>query len=61
MAERLATVVERRTGLSVHCRHLDLGKGIERQQRTKEEKGALGSIARYWPRVIRWLFGGKDW
>ena len=48
MAERLATVVEKWTGLSVHCRHLDLGKGIERQQRAKRQK-MLRSIERFWP------------
>ena len=52
MAERLATDIEKRwTGLSVHCRHLDLGKEIERQRRAKYREG-------YWPRVARWLFGG---
>ncbi len=60
MAERLATVVERWTGLSVHCRRLDLGKGIERQQRAKKRREMLRSINRSWPRVVKWLFGGQD-
>lgn len=60
MAERLATVVERWTGLSVHYRHLDLKQRIERQQRANEERRALGLIVRYRPRVVRWLFGGQD-
>ena len=64
MAERLATVVEKWTGLSVHCRHLDLGKGIERQQRAKKQTQRLRSIERSWPemswpKVVRWLFGGQ--
>lgn len=64
MAERLATAVERWTGLSVHCRHLDLGKGIERQQRAKKQRKMLRSIERSWPRswprVVKWFFGGQD-
>ena len=63
MAERLATVVEKWTGLSVHCRHLDLGKGIERierQQRAKKQRRMLRSIERSLPRVVvKWLFGGQ--
>lgn len=59
MAERLATVVEEWTGLSVHCRHLDLGKGIEWQQRAKKQRKRLRSIERSWPRVAKWLFGGQ--
>ena len=54
MAERLATDIERRwTRLSVHCRHLDLGKEIERQRQAKYRE-------RCWPRVARWLFGGEE-
>ena len=60
MAERLATDIERWTGLSVHCRHLDLGKGIEWQKRAKERRGAMASIVRSWPRVARWLFGREE-
>ena len=51
MAERLATDIERWTGLSVHCRHLDLGEEIARQRRAKYREGN-------WPRVARCLFGG---
>ena len=43
MAERLATDIERWTGLSVHCRHLDLGKAIEKQKRAKERRKAAGA------------------
>ena len=62
MAERLATVVEKWTGLSVHCRHLDLGKEIERQQRAKRQRQRLRSMERCWPedswlKVVGWLFG----
>ena len=61
MAERLATDIERWTGLSVHCRHLDLGKAIEWRKRAKERRGALVSIEMYWLRVTRWVFGGEVW
>ena len=61
MAERLATDIERWAGLSVHCRHLDLGKAIERQKRAKEKRGTLVLIERYWLRVTKWVFGGEDW
>lgn len=52
MAERLATETERRwTRLSVHCRHLDLGKGIARQRQAEYRE-------RCWPKVARCLFDG---
>ena len=61
MAERLATVLERWTRLSMHCKHLDLKRGMEKQKKAKEQERLVREVEKNWPRIgIRLLFGG-DW
>ena len=58
MAERLATVVQRWTRLSVRCKHLDLKRGIEKQKRAKEQERLVREVERKWPRVGHFIV---DW
>lgn len=56
MAERLAIEVKRRNGIKVECKHLDLGKGIEKMQRAAEGRKRLDDATRR-GRAVRWARG----
>ncbi|KAK3168227.1 hypothetical protein OEA41_004673 [Lepraria neglecta] len=55
MAERLATVLERWTRLSVHCKHLDLKREMEKQKKTKEQERSEREVEKNWPRIGHWI------
>ena len=58
MAERLATVLERWTRLSVHCKHLDLKRRMEKQKKAKEQERLAREVEKNWPRIGHWIV---DW
>ena len=55
MAERLATVVERWTRLNVHCKHLDLKRGREKQRKAKAQEHLARKFEKKWPRIGHWI------